>query len=283
MTNIKLHFLVATLIVFSSCTGDNKKGLNSGQETADRKQIEDSALQLIIDSSGVEGSVLIYDLQKDTYYSNDFEWADNGQLPASTFKITNSIIALETGVAVDDSTWFKWDGKKRRMKIWEQDLMLRDAFHLSCVPCYQDVARRIGEKRMNEHLAKFVYGNMKVDTGNIDIFWLEGASRISQFQQIDFLKRFYQSALPISERTEKIMKRMMVMEDNERYRLSGKTGWSVRGEIDNGWFVGYVETGRDTYFFATNVEPGEQFDMELFPSIRKEITFSALKLMDIIN
>lgn len=275
--------MVTTLIVFTSCTGDNKKGLNSGQETANEKQIEDPALQLIIDSAGVKGSVLIYHLEKDTYHSNDFEWADNGQLPASTFKITNSIIALETGVAADDSTWFKWDGEKRRMKIWEQDLMLRDAFHLSCVPCYQDVARRIGEKRMNEHLTKFEYGNMKVDTANIDIFWLEGASRISQFQQIDFLKRFYKSALPISERTEKIMKRTMVMEENERYRLSGKTGWSIRGEIDNGWFVGYVETEGNTYFFATNVEPGEQFDMQLFPGIRKQITFSALKQMDIIK
>jgi len=55
-------------------------------------------------------------------------------MPASTFKIVNSIIALETGVVENDSTMFKWNGEKRRLPIWEQDLTFRDAFHFSCVP-----------------------------------------------------------------------------------------------------------------------------------------------------
>ena len=240
-------------------------------------------LKSIIDSSEVVGSVLIYNFQKDIYYSNNFEWASKGNLPASTFKIVNSIIALETGVVKDDSTIFKWDGKKRWMKQWEQDLSLRDAFHFSCVPCFQEVARKIGTKRMNEYLSKLNYGNMEVDSNNVDAFWLEGESRISQFQQIDFLKRLYNSELPISRRTEEIMKRMMIIEETDNYKLSGKTGWSNSNGTDNGWFVGYVELGTKTYFFATNIEPKQQFNMDIFPIIRKMITFEAFIKLNIFN
>lgn len=204
-------------------------------------------------------------------------------LPASTFKITNSIIALETGVVENDSTLLKWNGEKRRFKNWEQDLILRDAFHFSCVPCYQEIARKVGENKMNKFLKKLDYGNMKVDSSNLDLFWLEGESSITQFQQINFLKRLYQSELPISERTEMIMKRMIVIEDTDDYKLSGKTGWSIRNGNNNGWFVGYVETQSKIYFFATNVEPKQQFDMNMFPMIRKDVTFKAFEQMKIIK
>lgn len=283
MMCMKLNFFLVILIVLSSCWGN--KNTQSGEKPIqiEGKHIKTPEFQSIIDSAGVEGSILIYNFQKDLYYSNDFEWANTGNLPASTFKIANSIIALETGVVEDDSTLFKWDGKKRSIKNWEQDLIFRDAFHFSCVPCYQDVARRIGEKRMNEYLGKLGYGNMKVDSSNIDVFWLEGDSRINQFQQIDFLKRFHTSGLPVSKRTEVIMKRMMVIEGDDNYVLSGKTGWSITNGKDNGWFVGYVEVENKLYFFATNVEPKEGFDMKMFPIIRKEVTYKGLKQIEIIK
>ena len=136
---------------------------------------------------------------------------------------------------------------------------------------------------MSEYLKKFEYGAIKVDATNIDSFWLEGESRINQFEQIDFLKRFYQSKLPISKRTESIIKQMIVMETNNHYKISGKTGWSISNGNNNGWFVGYVEVQNNSYFFATNVAPKQQFNMDLFPSIRKEVTYTALKQMKIIK
>ena len=92
---------------------------------------------------------------------------------------------------------------ERRLKVWEQDLTFKQAFHYSCVPCYQEVARKIGATRMNVWLNKLDYGQMHVDTTNIDVFWLEGDSQINQYQQIDFLKRLYRSELLISHRTER--------------------------------------------------------------------------------
>ncbi|MBT7827082.1 MAG: class D beta-lactamase, partial [Bacteroidetes bacterium] len=228
-------------------------------------------------------SILIYNQKDDEYYSNDFEWAQKGFLPASTFKICNSIIALETGVVENDSTMFIWNGVERNMDIWEQDLIFRDAFHFSCVPCYQDIARQIGVERMNEYLKKFEYGNMKVDSSSIDLFWLEGESKISQYQQIDFLKRFYNKELPISDRTFTIMKRLMLLAEKEEFKISGKTGWSIRNGNNNGWFIGYLEKGSEVYFFATNITPDQEFDLSLFPVIRKDISMKALQLLKIIE
>lgn len=277
----KIYILSIVILVFS-CT-NMKTNSDKNQSPEFEGEVVVSEFQTLIDSADVKGSILIYDLKDDKYYSNNFNWAKKGNLPASTYKITNSIIALETGVVQSDSTLFKWTGEERRLKIWEQDMIFKDAFHYSCVPCYQEVARKIGVNRMNKYLDKFDYGKMKVDSTNIDLFWLEGESQINQYQQIEFLKRFYNSELPISQRTETIMKRMIVIEEDETYKLSGKTGWSIRDGNNNGWFVGFVEIKENTYFFATNVEPNQNFNMDLFPMIRKELTFKALKQLNIIK
>lgn len=279
---MKIFYLLPIIVLFVSCT-EKKTSRESKEDLAIEQEIVVPEFQTIIDNANIVGSILIYDFEENKYYSNNFEWAKKGSLPASTFKITNSIIALETEVVENDSTIFKWNGEQRRLRRWEQDLTFKDAFHFSCVPCYQEIARNIGAKSMNKYLTKLDYGNMKVDSANIDLFWLEGESQINQFQQIDFLKRFYYSKLPIAERTEMIMKRMMIVEENEAYKLSGKTGWSIRNGNNNGWFVGYLESHNKIYFFATNIKPKEQFDMDMFPMIRKEITYNALRAMKIIR
>ena len=279
---MKIFYVTSMAILFFSCTS-NKTYPNKKDEKSTEFRIVISEFNTIIESADVKGSILIYDFENNKYYSNDFQWAEKGNLPASTFKIPNSIIALETGIVEDDSTLFKWDGEKRYLKNWEQDLTFKQAFHYSCVPCYQEVARKIGTKKMSKHLNEIDYGNMKVDSLNIDSFWLIGESRINQFQQIDFLKRFYNSELPISKRTETIMKRMMVIEHNSIYKLSGKTGWSIKNGNNNGWFIGYIETQNKTYFFASNIEPKKQFDMAKFPMIRKDVTLKAFKQMKLIK
>ena len=264
------------VLLLSACNIGERPPVK-GQQEKETQQVKVDSFKGILDSAGVNGSVLIYDQARDIYYSNDFERCELGHLPASTFKIPNSIIALETGVIESDSTLIPWDRQPRKIKAWEQDLVFRDAFHLSCVPCYQEIARKIGVQRMKEYLVKLDYGEMIIDSATLDLFWLEGDSKISQFQQVDFLRRFYNSQLPITSRTENIMKRLMVIEENGDYKLSGKTGWSSRNGNNNGWFIGYLEKGPDIYFFATNIDPGSEFNMEMFPMIRKEITMKAME------
>lgn len=275
-------FLLINLNVNCQSKNDGDKA-EVKKETKKSKKVVVPQFEKILDSLKAKGSILVYDFNKNTYYSNDFEWEKDGNIPASTFKIPNSIIALETGVVKNDSVVFKWDGKKRRIEAWEQDLTLKQAFKVSCVPCYQEIARKIGVRRMKAYLKKLNYNTMVFDTLTIDNFWLEGKSKISQIQQIDFLKRLYFSELPISKRTESIMKDIMEIEKTDHYILRGKTGWGINKGIDNGWFVGYVERKDGAYFFATSLKLTKETKRDDFLTIRTNATKEALINLKIID
>ena len=266
--------LILCVLSCIGCRGDKKPVSH---------RIVQPEFQAIIDSSDVSGAILFYDLNKDIYHSNDFEWTHKGKLPASTFKIANSIIGLETGIIENANAIFKWDGNEKWLKVWEQDLVLKDAFQYSCVHCYQEIARDIGVQRMNNYLSKLDYGNFKVDSTNIEDFWLVGESRVSQMQQIDFLKRFYLNELPISNKTSETVKNIMFIEEGDDYKLSGKTGLSNANQIYNGWYIGYIETQNNTYFFATNLEPKEGFTLNTFIKKRIDLTKSAFKSINVLN
>ncbi|MFT4535416.1 MAG: beta-lactamase class D [Saprospiraceae bacterium] len=271
--------LILYLVFFLSCSGKQKPISTPEVVINHSNEVYNSDFQSIIDSFDVVGSILVYDLQNDIYYSNDFEWAKRGNLPASTFKIPNSIIGIETGIIESDSTIFRWNGEDRWSPTWEKDLTLNEAFHLSCVPCYQELARGIGVQRMNDYIQKIDYGQIVVDHNTIDNFWLFGDSRISQFQQISFLRRLFLSKLPITERTEKIIRKLLVIDQNDEYTLSGKTGLSNENNHYNGWFVGFLETKKNTFFYATNIEPKEGKQYQGFNNKRKDITMMALQEM----
>ena len=144
-------------------------------------------------------------------------------LPASTYKVPHSIIALETGVVQDERQRFKWDGNKRWVEAWNRDQTFRTALKYSAVWVYQEIARQIGEEREAEFLKKFRYGNGDV-SGSVDHFWLDGPLRISAQQQIEFLKKLYLDELPASSRSQLIVKDMMLNEANANYILRAKTG-----------------------------------------------------------
>jgi len=276
-SKIILFYLIAT---FLSCAQGKDKKINNNSI----QNIEKKELQTILDSSKVNGVILIFDFQQKKYYSNNFLKAKESVLPASTFKIPNSIIGLEIGILRDEQTVFKWNENKRAFSIWEKDLSLKEAFQKSCVPCYQELARKIGTKRMNKNLKKLKFGKMDVNSENIGNFWLIGNSKISPFQQIDFLNRFYNKQLPISNQTRETLKEIMRIEQNDNYVLSGKTGLTISEKKETGWFVGYIEKEEKTFYFATKIIPNEN-DMQRnkFSSLRKEVTISALKELKIIE
>ncbi|ADZ11543.1 Beta-lactamase class D [Riemerella anatipestifer RA-GD] len=275
-TKMKKTFILLNLILLVNLNGYcQTKSLKSNE-------IVKPEFRNILDSLKVKGAILIYDVKNKTYYSNDFSWTKTGIIPASTFKIPNSNRALETGIIKNDSTIFKWNGEKRKFKNWEEDLTFKKAFQVSCVPCYQEIARKIGVKRMKRYLKKLNYRGMVFDTLTIDQFWLEGESKITQMQQIDFLERLYFSKLPISKRTERIMKDIMEIEKTESYTLNGKSGWGMRNKGNNGWLVGYLETNKSVYFFATNIEKPET-NIDEFPIIRLNSTKEAFRKLKLIK
>jgi len=177
-------------------------------------------------------------------------------LPASTFKVLNSLVALETGVATGPDMVFPWDGTVYDIKEWNKNLTLKEAFAASCVPVYQRIAREVGEERMARWVKAAGYGNGNIG-GKIDTFWLEGDLRISALEQVDFLSRLYHGALPFSEKTMDTVKDIMVADKGEgqggHWVLRAKTGWAARAKPQVGWWVGWVEKGGEVWFFAINL------------------------------
>lgn len=210
---------------------------------------------------GVVGTALIYDEQADRYLVFDRHRAETPFLPASTFKIFNALLGLETGVVRDEYELFKWDGEKRWVQEWNRDNSLASGMKYSTVWFYQKLARRIGEPRMQMWIDKASYGNRDLG-GGIDQFWLTGKLRISAAQQIDFLRRLAIGSLPFSARSQETVRRITIVESAPGYIIHAKTGWGVHaaadGKADLGWYVGWVERDGRRWFFAVNMDlPGD--------------------------
>jgi beta-lactamase class D len=231
---------------------------------------------------GVEGSIAIYDSKQDRLYQHNPSRNAKAFLPASTFKILNSLIALETKIIPDELAILTWDGIPRQLPEWNRDLNMQSAFKLSAVWFYQVLARKVGFDRMQKYVIQVGYGNQNIGTKEqIDSFWLNGELSITPLQQIQFLRRLYANELPFSARSISIVKDIMVVEQTPDYTIRAKT--ATIGFGDNkvkqvGWYVGYLEKGKNAYFFATNIDIRNSKD----PANRKELTRRCLKTLSLL-
>lgn len=238
------------------------------------------------DEYKVSGSFVIYDRNADKIIFYNKDQYDRQFTPASTFKICNSLIGLETGVIPDENFVITWDSVKRN-SIWDKDFDLKNAFKYSAVWYYQELARRVGGERMKHWLDEADYGNADT-SGGIDKFWLTGGLRITPRQQIDFLMLLNKNMLPFSQRSVDIVKSIMIEKDTLNYVLRGKSGWGSQDGNDIGWFVGFLETEDNVYYFANCVQTDskniEDIDRSvLFDKSRRGITYQILKELKIIN
>jgi beta-lactamase class D len=136
---------------------------------------------------------------------------------------------------------------------------------------------------MKEYLEKLHYGKMDVNPGNIDLFWLEGESRITTYEQLDFVKKLYREELPLCKKTMKELKQIMLIDSTEQYKMSGKTGWAIRDNNNYGWFVGYLETNGNAIFFSTLIQPKDNNNVKDFAIGRKTITMDVLRKIGFIH
>ena len=226
------------------------------------------------------GSFLLYDLKNDAFAIFDSTRCAMPFAPASTFKVFNSLVALETGVAPDEHMVLRWDGVKRERPSWNQDQDMATAIKNSTVWYYQEIARRIGRQRMGEWVTREHYGTMDISS-DIDQFWLNGTLKISSFEQIDFLRRLHARTLHFSTRSMEIVQRMIILRDTTGYILRGKTGWHTQDGKNLGWFVGYLEQKGNVYFFAITVGAPDPAPPS-FARARQEITERILKSLGLL-
>jgi len=218
----------------------------------------------LFDAAGADGTMVIYDVRQQRTMTYNPKRAATQYSPASTFKIFNSLIGLETGAVADvDHDKLPWDGK-----VWMHhgkpilpavcngDVALRVALPNSCVPAYQALARRVGTVQYRKYLTAAHFGNADVE-GPVDRFWLNGHLKISANQQVDFLRDVAAHKVPlISERSFDALDDILTIEKTADYTLRAKTGWDASGTAgtDVGWWVGWVTRGENTWVFALNLD-----------------------------
>ena len=238
---------------------------------------QDVELAGLFSRAKINGTMVISSLDGKKEYVHNPELAKERRLPASTFKIPNSLMALELKAVKSVDEVFKWDGRKRFMPEWNKDQTLRTAMPASCVWVYQEIAKRVGNRRYLEELAKLKYGNRKTGP-EVTTFWLSGDIAISAREQVDFLKRLFRNQLPYGRRVQALVKDLLVVERAPQYTIRAKTGWAMRPDKQHGWYVGWVEKAGETWFFATMIDIREKGDGPM----RKTLTMEGLRLKGII-
>jgi len=233
------------------------------------------------DKNGVTGSFVLFNSKEAKWIVYNPDQMNKEFIPASTFKIFNSLVGVETGVIRDEHFVIPWDSVVRKNPNWNKNHDLQSAFQNSVVWYYQELARNVGGKRMKFTLDNCEYGNRDT-SGGIDKFWLTGGLRITPKQQIEFLRNLHDNSLPFSQRTMNVVKNIMVVNDSVGFVMRAKTGWGVQNNQDIGWYVGYIETSDNVYYFANCIQSSSP-DNHKFAAARIEIVYSILHDLKIIQ
>lgn len=222
-------------------------------------------------NAGVEGTFVLFNPRNDEIIAVNPARAERRFVPASTFKIANSLIALETGAVSNVDEVLPYGGKPQPFEQWERDMSMREAIAMSNVPVYQAVARRVGRKRMTEMLQRLDYGNG--EAGDIiDRFWLDGPLEISAVEQARFLARLANKNLPLSAEAQHAVQEILLLEEKDGARLYGKTGWAFAdGGGGLGWFVGWTEKDGKIRSFALNIDMKENVQASLRVPLAKQL------------
>lgn len=240
-----------------------------------------TSFQKHFDTLSLKGSTTIYDLKNRKWFYTDSLDSEKETLPASTFKILNSLIALEKKVVINENQIILWDSTEKtffgtKIESWNKDTDLKNAYKNSTIWFYVDLAKKIDRKNYKKYLRKCNYGNGNFSEKGSD-FWNFGDFGISPKNQIEFLLHLYENNLPFSKNTIHKVKEIMISEQNEHYTIRDKTGWTKKNGIDIGWYVGYMQTNENVYFFATRIVKNTNDNNTNFSKTRKEITKTILK------
>jgi beta-lactamase class D len=239
---------------------------------------EDAELASLFADAGVEGTIVIASLDGSRRYVHNETRADRRYPVASTFKVFHTLIALEEGAVSGLDEVLRWDGGMHEFPDWNQDHTLKSAYAVSCVWCYQELARRIGAERYRAHLARAGYGRLQ-EPFDATAFWLDGSLTISAEEQIAFLRQVILQTLPYKASSYAGLRDVMLMEQGEHYSLRAKTGWAARSTPQIGWYVGYIEKPGATWIFAMNIDVRGKADLPL----RQALTRASLKTKGIIE
>jgi beta-lactamase class D len=250
--------MLAAALWLSACSPNNVK--------------EEKSWEKYFTKYKLEGCFMLFDNGQGTFKVYNIDRAKQRFTPASTFKIFNSLVGLQTGAIRDTNMVIPWDSIPRENAEWNKDLSMAQAFRASSVPYFQEVARRIGKDTMQHWLDSVQYGNRKIS--RVDSFWLDNSLQISPDEELGLVKQLYFNQLPFQRRAQELVSAIMLQESTPKYKLAYKTGWGVAGPKRIGWMVGWIEENRHPSFFVLNFET-EDAGLDI-PAVRLELLRSIL-------
>lgn len=224
-----------------------------------------------------EGSFVLYDLENDAWSIHDMEHATLRVAPNSTYKIYDALFGLEEGVITPENSFIAWNGETYPFEAWNADQTLQSAMNSSVNWYFQAVDEQLGASDVYSYVQEIGYGNENM-SGDFSSYWMESSLEISPIEQVELLTKLQNNSFGFAPENINAVKDAICLSASDAGTFYGKTGTGrVNGQDVNGWFIGYIETADNTYFFATNISA----DSDATGGNATEITMSILSDMNI--
>ena len=224
-----------------------------------------------------EGSFVLYDLENDAWSIHDMEHATLRVAPNSTYKIYDALFGLEEEIITPENSFIAWNGETYPFEAWNADQTLQSAMNSSVNWYFESVDEQLGAANISNYIEEIGYGNENI-SGDFSTYWMESSLKISPIEQVELLTRLQTNSLGFAPENINAVKDAICLSSSDAGTFYGKTGTGrVDGQDVNGWFIGYIETVDNTYFFATNIGA----DSDATGGNATEITMSILSDMNI--
>lgn len=200
-----------------------------------------------------EGSFVLYDADKDIWQIYNPEDAARRSEPLSTYKIYDALFGLEEGIITSEDSRMVWDKTVYSYSSWNADQNLFSAMNSSVNWYFEAIDQKLTVAVTASYLRKIGYGNQH--PGKNTSCWLGNSLKISPVEQVTLLTEFYNNTFGFAPENVSAVKKAIGLSSSPEGILCGKTGTeSKNGNNVSGWFIGYVEKGSRTYFFATRIQ-----------------------------
>lgn len=200
-----------------------------------------------------DGSFVLYNLENDVWSIHNKNRATLRVSPDSTYKIYDALFGLEEGFITPEDSLIAWNGKIYPFEAWNADQTLQTAMTSSVNWYFQSIDEQLKVSDLYNYIQQIGYGNKNV-SGNSSTYWMESYLKISPVEQVKLLIKLHNNTLGFSYENMNAVKDSICLFYSDERKFYAKTGTGrVDGQDVNGWFIGFVETSDNTYFFATNI------------------------------
>ncbi|HEA6132371.1 TPA: class D beta-lactamase, partial [Staphylococcus aureus] len=201
------------------------------------------------------GSFVMYSMKKDKYYIYNEKESRKRYSPDSTYKIYLALFGLDRHIISDKNSRMSWNHKHYLFESWNKEQDLNTAMQNSVNWYFERISNQIPKNYTAAQLKQLNYGNENL--GSYKSYWMEDSLKISNLEQVIVFKNMMEQNNHFSKKAKNQLSSSLLIKKNEKYELYGKTGTGiVNGKYNNGWFVGYVITNHDKYYFATHLSDG---------------------------